>query len=156
MYAWCLNDVWVISESFLDGVSMMSEPCLDDVKKMFAHCLHDFLTFWICCHFCVVYIDIHLSQMLCVCIGMLFTIKFVVIDFCLFFYIRNLCARSFICHIFLLSLVLAFLLRSQRCIIIIIPLWFIIDCPLGTWWYVVCCGLATASQGIRNGFAVTQ
>ena len=72
------------------------------------------------------------------------------------FYIRNLCAQSFICHIFLLSLVLAFLLRSQRCRIIIIPLWFIIDCPLGTWWYVVCCGLATASQGIRNGCAVTQ
>ena len=56
MYAWCLNDVWVISESFLDGVSMMSEPCLDDVKKMFAHCLHDFssilnlLSFLCCLH----------------------------------------------------------------------------------------------------------
>ena len=149
MFEWYVNHFWMVSQWCPNHVWMMSKRCFRTVSMIV-------LPFWICCHFCVVYIDIHLSQMLCVCIGMLFSIKFVFIAVCLFFYIRNLCAQSFICHIFLLSLVLAFLLRSQRCRIIIIPLWFIIDCPLGTWWYVVCCGLATASQGILNGFAVTQ
>ena len=43
MFQWCLNDVCMRSESWLDCVGMMSEACSDDVL----------LSFWCCCLFCV-------------------------------------------------------------------------------------------------------
>jgi len=155
MSGWCLNDVWLMSESCLDVVSMMSEPCLNDVWKMFAHCLHNFSRpFWCSCCFLlfkfmagawVLYLDVvhHSVYFHWFCF--------------LFFVISGIFARK-VCFfsIFIFSIVSPCLFRhSHGWRTMIFHLWVFIGWPLGTWWSVVFWGLATASQCIRNGFAGT-